>query len=357
MSDAPPPRKAGDAVHDDHEEGYLPAVVGRPRRRVGRLVLGLLGVVVLGLLAMWTLAAVATDARLPRVAVGSLDGGGGDGLTNVLLVGTDSRDGLTDEQLLQMGTERVDGDRTDTIILVQVGGGRATPVMLSFPRDLRVEPPGRDATKVNAVYGKGGPELLVETIEATTGVQIDHYAEINISGILLLTDAVGGVEVCLDGPMVDRYAGVDLPGGCQVLDGVQASGFVRARKEVVDRFGRDDLGRIARQQYFIGRALKTALAPTTLVDPVKLKRLSDVATASLTVDDRLSPLGEIRLAWALRAIATGGADRRVVPSSWREPYMVADDTAAALFDALRTGAPLPDVGRSGPEDDAATPPG
>lgn len=272
---------------------------------------------------------------------------------NVLVVGTDSREGLTDQQLEELGTEDIGTNLTDTIMLVQVSPARETAVILSFPRDLKVELPGTGATKINAVFGKGGPDLLVSTIQDYTGVSIDNYVEVNIAGFLKLTDAVGGVEVCLDAAMVDRYAGVDLPAGCQTLDGRQATGFVRSRR-VKDQFGGDDdFGRIARQQYFIKQAMTEVTSARTLFNPLKVKALIDVVAGSVTTDRDLGAAEMFRLANALKSLGAEDVATRAIPGyySAEDGFVHAyPDQAAALFQALQMAEPLPDVGTTVPEE-------
>ncbi len=269
---------------------------------------------------------------------------------NVLIVGTDSREGLSEEELLRLGTEEVDGNRTDTIMLVQVAPARPRAVVVSFPRDLRVDVPGEGVAKINGVHNLGGPNLLAQTVQGYTGVAIDHYVEVDIAGFVQLTDAIGGVEVCLESAMEDVYAAVDLPAGCSLLDGYQAAGFVRARR-TVDSFGRDDFGRIARQQYFIGQAMDKVTSAGTLLNPVKLKNLIDVVADSITTDKDLSATDMLRLANALKTIGLEDVEMRMVPGFWKAPYIYAyPEQAEALFQSLRDGTSLPDVGLTQPDE-------
>ncbi|MBW3620840.1 MAG: LCP family protein [Actinobacteria bacterium] len=270
---------------------------------------------------------------------------------NVLVVGTDSREGLTDQQLLELGTEDVGTALTDTIMLVQLSPLREEAAIVSFPRDLRVDVPGEGVLKINAVHPRGGADLLVRTVQDLTDITVDHYVEVNIAGFLEVTDAVGGVEVCLDEPMVDRYAGVDLPAGCQTLDGRKAAGFVRSRR-VRDQFGADDdFGRIARQQYFIRQAMERITSANTLANPVRVKRLIDAVAGAVTTDTDLGATQMLRLADSLADISPETVSTRAVPGYYSNetgfvhPY---EDQAEALFSALREGTRLPDVGLTAP---------
>ena len=335
----------------------------RRRRRTGwaRYVgLGLTALVVLVLataLGLWRYA----DARIDRVDLPALDhnpsddAGGVDaviqGTLNVLVVGTDSREGLSDEELEALGTEAVEGNRTDTIMIVQISPARERVVLLSFPRDLRIGIPGFGEGKINSVYGRGGPDLLIQTVQRHTGINLDHYVEVSIAGFLRLADAVGGVEVCLEEPLQDRYAGVDLPSGCQELDKVQAAGFVRARRNSTEQFGANDFGRIARQQYFVKQAMKKVTSAGTLLNPFKVKGLIDVVADSVTTDRDLGGAEMLRLANALKDVDADQLELRTVPS-YAGPSFVYEypEQAESLYQALRLGTPLPAVGQTLPEE-------
>ena len=145
-----------------------------------------------------------------------------------LVVGSDSGDDLTDEQLRSIGANRSqrDGVRTDTIILVEVPADGSRASLVSFPRDSWVEIPGHGMNKINAAYELGeedtpggGPDLLIRTVEQLSGRDVDHFVQVSLYGFVTITNAVGGVEVCLASPAKDEDANVDLPAGRQVLDG------------------------------------------------------------------------------------------------------------------------------------------
>lgn len=331
--------------------------------KVGAIAVAVL--VVLGLVVSLGMLRYASS-QIVREEIPALRDRGGEGVgdgTNaaadlpgldVLVVGLDTREGLTDEQLAELGTEDVGTSLTDTVMLVQVHPGREKAVVLSFPRDLKVEVPGHGDQKINAVHGLGGPNLLVTVVEDYTGVQIDHYAQVDLAGFLKLVDTLGGTEVCLDEPMVDAYAGVNLPSGCQRLNAAQAAGFVRSRR-VADEFGTaDDFGRIARQQYFIKQVAKQVSSAGTLFNPFRLKPLIDAVADAVIVDDQLGPRQMLDIATSLKDLDPEKVDFRVIPGFWspQTGYVHAyPEETAALLQALRQGEDLPgEIGQDAPED-------
>lgn len=264
------------------------------------------------------------------------------GRVNLLAVGTDSRAGLSDAELQAIGTEEVHGERADTIILVHLSPQRPDAVMISFPRDLKVHIPGHGTNKLNAALAYGGPDLLVKTLEDYSGIQIDHYVQGNIAGFLKLVDLVGGVEICIDEPLVDAYAGVRLPAGCNTLRGHDAAGYVRARHT----FPGGDLGRIERQQRFVRAAMRKVLSAGTFVNPVRMKRLIDAAADAVITDTGFGASEMARLAWSLRSLRPDGVDMHTVPGQERRQdgafYFVADSAnAEVLFQSIREDVALP----------------
>ena len=138
--------------------------------------------------------------------------------TTWLLVGSDSRQGLTPEQQAELGTGGDIGNgHTDTIMLVHMPAPWSdTPTtMVSIPRDSYVEIPDYGTDKINASFAVGGAALLAQTVEQATGMRLDHYAEVEFDGFARLVDAVGGVTMCPPEPISDPLAGIDLPAGCQ----------------------------------------------------------------------------------------------------------------------------------------------
>ncbi len=230
-----------------------------------------------------------------------------------LLVGLDSRSDAAGNplppQLLAQLRAGVDEGQlhTDTIILLHVSGGpnpRATAI--SIPRDSFVAlADGRGRHKINSAYGRAakeaervlaaqgvtGPELdrrsrdagrraLVATVRQFTGVPVDHYAELNLAGFVEMTEAVGGVPVCLRNPEREIRSGIDLPAGTQLVRGADALAFVRQRRGLED----GDLDRIARQQAFLAGMAQRTLSTGTLADPGAVRRLVDAVTRHVVLD-------------------------------------------------------------------------
>ena len=188
--------------------------------------------------------------------------------TTYLLVGTDSREDLTKEERQELSTGNPGGSRTDTIMLLHTGSG--PNLLLSLPRDSNVDIPGYGENKSNAAYAFGGAPLLVETVEAATGVRVDHYVEIGMGGVAGVVDAVGGIEVCPKSNMVDKQAGLRIKKGCQEVDGATALGYARSRHTS----GIGDIDRVRRQREVVAAVGKAVLSPWTVVNPVRWWRLN-----------------------------------------------------------------------------------
>jgi LCP family protein required for cell wall assembly len=233
---------------------------------------------------------------------------------NILLVGSDSRDGLSRRQLGRIQTVEVAGRRTDTIMVLHVSPDRDKPVLLSLPRDLRATINGRTG-KINAAFAFGGPDLLVKTVRETTGLPINHYVEIDFAGFQKLVDEIGGVTVCTYVPAQDTHSGLRLDPGCTNVNGSQALAYARSRyyEEWKDGDwhvdGTADLGRIKRQQLFIRSAVEKLLGEMES-DPFKVGQLVGVATSVVTVDQGLDPL---KAAAALRQAAEVGLSTYSLP--------------------------------------------
>lgn len=261
--------------------------------------------------------------------------------TTWLLVGSDSRQGLTVEQQQALATGGDIGNgRTDTILLVHVPAfGSSTPTtMVSIPRDSYVPIPGYGRDKINAAFAMGGAPSLAQTVEQATGLRLDHYAEIGFSGFADLVNALGGVTVCPTEPINDPLAGIDLPARCQRLDGADALGYVRTRATP-----RADLDRMVNQRHFMSALLHRAASPTVWLDPWRWYSVPHAATGALTVGQGDHVWDLARLAWSLHRSTTtltvpigeftGGDVGSVVV--WDH------DKAARLFDALAADQPVP----------------
>jgi LCP family protein required for cell wall assembly len=241
--------------------------------------------------------------------------------TNWLLVGSDSREGLTKAERKELRTGADEGtQRTDTLMVIHITD-EGTPTLVSLPRDSYVIIPAHTAldgmevtdrrNKINSAYGKGGAPLLVETVERNTGLHIDNYMEIGFKGIRDITNAVGGVNMCVPADVTDENSGLNLLAGCQELDGRNALAYVRMR--YADPRG--DLGRVERQQQFLSSVMKKAATPVVLLNPVSMWKLVDASTSSVNVGTGDSVQDLADLAIAMRSLSNGKGALLTVPVS------------------------------------------
>ncbi|WP_312888558.1 LCP family protein [Nonomuraea rhodomycinica] len=259
--------------------------------------------------------------------------------TNWLLVGSDSRKGLSAAQRRKLATGRAAGQRTDSMMLLHIPDGSDRPTLVSLPRDSAVTIPGKGRNKLNAAYAIGGPKLLVRTVETVTGVHVDHYMEIGFAGFVGIVDAIGGVEIDVRAAVDDPKAGLKLKKGRQVLNGSQALGYVRTRKGGA----LPDFERTKRQRQFLGAVVKKAAGPGVLLNPFTSIPLAMSATDAVTVDSDTGALDMLSL-----GLAMGDSPvTTVVPFGGNEiagggSAVKWDRTRAlALFDALKNDKPVP----------------
>jgi LCP family protein required for cell wall assembly len=283
-SAAAPPRPP--ALHSTPPK-LPPPNLPKPKRAGGLLrAKGTWGIVGVAVPVVWIVYLIAVPALAwASVATTEAFPGGTrpaeqDGST-FLVVGSDSRKGLSAEQRkdLRTGEDTGGRGRTDTIMLLHVGRGK--PVLISIPRDSLLPIPGYGTTKVNAAYAFGGPQLLVETLEAATGVRVDHYVEIGFGGVVNLVDAVGGVEICPKQDLDDKDAGLNVKKGCQDADGETALAYSRARHA----FANGDLQRVQSQREVIGGIGSKIKSPMTFLDPIRYYRVVNGGASSVTIDD------------------------------------------------------------------------
>ncbi|MER6425264.1 LCP family protein [Streptomyces sp. NPDC001137] len=245
----------------------------------------------------------------------------GDG-TNYLIVGSDSRAGLSSEQKKQLHTGSAEGKRTDSMMILHVGDSGDT--LISLPRDSNVTIPsykgstsgktyparGRQ-TKLNAAYAEDGPTLLVRTVEANMGLHIDHYVEIGFAGFANIVDAVGGVTINIDKGFKDKYSGADFKSGEQTLNGEQALAFVRTRHA----FATSDLQRTKNQQKFLSALAHQVATPSTVLNPFKLYPTLGAGLDSLTVDKDMSLWDLASMFWAMKGVSGGDGTSMNMPIS------------------------------------------
>ncbi|UIZ92611.1 LCP family protein [Corynebacterium sp. CNCTC7651] len=261
-----------------------------------------------------------------------------DGAVDILLVGSDSRTDaqgqpLSEEELARLNAGIADGEvNTDTIMVVRIpaDGSRATAV--SIPRDTYVHTEEYGNLKINGVYGahaaekreelvergmapgqqmeqqvaRAGQEGLIQAVADLTGVEVDHFAQVGLLGFVLLTDAVGGVEVCLNEAVNEPLSGANFPAGVQTLDGAQALSFVRQRHDLP----RGDLDRIVRQQAYMASLVRKMLSAGTLANPARLRDLANAAERSVTIDQGWDVMG---LAQQMSGLAGGNVTFTTIP--------------------------------------------
>ncbi|MFE9374591.1 LCP family protein [Streptomyces sp. NPDC006711] len=289
--------------------GRRPGAAPNWRRRITIGVLTLVGVLLVTSVAtyFWADGKVRREVDLSKVIDRPDEGKG----TNYLIVGSDSRDGMSADEKKKLHTGSAEGKRTDSMILLHTGDNGNT--MVSLPRDSWVTIPsfkGSDSgksfpskgkDKLNAAFSIDGPELLVRTIEANTGLHIDHYAEIGFAGFANIVDAVGGVEIDIPQDIKDKDSGADFKKGKQTLDGQQALAFVRNRHG----YAAGDLERTKNQQKFLSALASQTATPSTVLNPFKLYPVMGAGLDTLIVDKDMSLFDLGSMFWAMKGITNG----------------------------------------------------
>jgi LCP family protein required for cell wall assembly len=259
------------------------------------------------------------EQGINHISAAALGGGGDDGAIDILLVGMDSRtdahgNPLSAEELATLHAGDDVSTNTDTIILVRIPNNGQSATAISIPRDSYVQAPGDlGKTKINGVFGQvklekmkqyvedqgedpavaepkateAGREALIKTVADLTGVTVDHYAEIGLLGFSLITDAIGGVDVCLKDAVYEPLSGADFPAGWQRLNGPQALSFVRQRHDLP----RGDLDRVVRQQVVMASLAHQVISGKTLSSPATLDRLQQAVQRSVVLSDGWDIMG------------------------------------------------------------------
>ena len=279
---------------------------------------------------------------------------------NFLLVGSDSRASIDpdDPNIGAFGSEsEVGGQRSDTIMVLRIDPASERASILSFPRDLWVSIAGTGGKqRINTAFSRG-PDVLVATLQQNFGIPIQHFIEVDFRGFKGLVDAVGGVPVYFENPARDKNTGLNIPNaGCVTLNGDQALAYARSRHyeyKVNGKWrtdGTGDLGRISRQQDFIRRSLKKAVAKG-IRNPIVLNQLIDVGIQNVTVDSSLSARDLIRLGNRFRNLDPSKIDMYTVPIT---PTSI--NGAAVLLMQEQAAQPVLDIFRgteSSPTDTSA----
>ncbi|MBO0802776.1 MAG: LCP family protein [Nocardiopsaceae bacterium] len=218
------------------------------------------------------------------------------GGVNWLIVGSDSRQGLTRQQENQLVIGHdVSGMRSDTMMVLHIPDNGGRPTLVSLPRDSYVPIPGHRRNKLNAAFSSGGPSLLARTVQNVTGLRITHYAEIGFGGLVRVVNAVGGVRICVSRKLDDKKSGTHLSAGCHMLNGEQSLAFVRDRHS----FRGGDLQREHDQRVFLEALLRKATSPAVYLNPVAAATTTLDASGLLHVDNGTHLWDLYRLATAL----------------------------------------------------------
>jgi LCP family protein required for cell wall assembly len=315
-----------------------------------------------GAFALWnTTDAIAANSvdigdeeALPPPTMGEIEGD-----VTMLLVGTDSCEGPNAALSGACQAHDTDGERNDVTMLVRISDNPRRVTVVSIPRDTLVDIPdctnadggtwsGSRSTMINESYSRGGLSCSVDTVEKLTGVQIQYAAAIRWTGVINLSDAIGGVDVCVAGDISDSHTGLNLTAGNHTLQGAEALQFLRIRHGIGDG---SDLGRISNQQQFMSSLVRKLQSESVLTNPATLfsfatTAMQQVTTGQLVLSSGLAnPTRMVQIAMTLRSVpfsdivfvqyptyyAPGTSSSRVLP---------VQDAADALFEALAANKAL-----------------
>ncbi|MEU9858615.1 LCP family protein [Streptomyces sp. NPDC047974] len=293
----------------------------RKRIKIGSIVL-VVGVLAWGVgTYAWASSQMRNEVDLSKVIERPAEGD----CTTYLIVGSDSREGMTAEDKKKLHTGSAEGKRTDSMMILAACSSGNT--MISLPRDSWVTIPNfvgsesgkaypaRGGSKLNAAYAMDGPELLVRTVEFNTGLRIDHYAEIGFAGFANIVDALGGVEMNIEKGFKDKKSGADFQAGKQTLNGEQALAFVRTRYA----FAESDLARTKNQQKFLSALANQAATPGTILNPFALYPTLGAGLDTLIVDKDMSLYDLGKMFFAMKGISGGDGKSMNMPLAGSAP--------------------------------------
>jgi LCP family protein required for cell wall assembly len=319
---------------------------------------GTLGYATYDLAASFTEDAVELENQpAPPPDIGEIEGG-----VNLLVTGIDE----CEPEYAHFFGERCTGaDASSTLndvnILLHISDEPRRVTVVSFPRDLILQSPGctrvdgstwrGGSVQINELYDIGGLNCVVNTVSELSDQPIQFAATVTFGGVIEITDAVGGVEVCLARGMRDRNTGIDWPAGPRVIQGIEALQFLRTRYGV----GGSDLARISNQQQYMSRLARKLVSEEVLTDPATMYRLASSALRSVDPSTSLTnPLTLVQIALAVRDVpfeeivfvqyptnAAPGDPNRVVPN-----YAAAEP----LWQALTDNRPIELTGEVGAND-------
>ncbi|MBV8979870.1 MAG: LCP family protein [Acidimicrobiia bacterium] len=241
------------------------------------------------------------------------------GTFNVLLVGSDSRANVEGNSAFNDKSAPVTGQRSDTIMVLHADTRQKKAMILSIPRDLYVPIAGTTGSnRVNTAFDDGA-QRLVDTIQTDLGIKINHYVQVDFVGFQAIVNSVNGVDIYVPAPARDKLSGLDIKtAGCAHLDGFQALAWARSRHFEEYEGGRwqsdptGDLGRIQRQQDFIRRMLRKALATR---NPIKVNELIGDGIKNVTIDQEMSSSDILRLAGKFRSLNADTVDMATLPTT------------------------------------------
>lgn len=281
--------------------------------------------------------------------IGAIEGG-----VNMFIAGTDA----CEPEYADLFGDRcsgadAEGELNDVNMLVHISDNPRRVTVISFPRDLMVPIPSctrEDGSEtqamrkqmLNSAYGYGGLACVVKTVSQLTGMDIQYAAKVTWGGVIQITNAVGGVDVCLANGIRDPYTGIDWPAGMRNIQGWDALQFLRTRHGVGNG---GDLGRISNQQQYMSRLARKLVSEDVLTNPATLYKLATTAVDNVTPSQSLTnPVTLVQIALAVKDVPFDEIvflqypvyddpddSNRVIPN---------EEAAAALWDALATNQPL-----------------
>ena len=315
----------------------------RVLRRFATAVGGLLVGVVLVALVVTQVVWSRADANLTRVPLSELaQAAEATGARFFLVVGSDARDGVSDDDRSQLPLGEFDGERADVVIVVAITPDRQHVSLMSVPRDLLVLD-GERYRKLTDVFNSGADDL-VRVIRTNTGIRVNHYAAVSLGGFIDIVRTLGTVEVCLDAPLRDARSGANFTAGCHDMDALDALAYVRSRSGP-----RGDFDRIERQQTFIRAVLREMVSTRVLTNPRQLLGIVENVSRNVTTDAQLRVSTMAGLTDELRTVVGAGLPMTTVPAYPRRingiEYMVAYGPGArALYAEMMGDTPVADRG-------------
>jgi LCP family protein required for cell wall assembly len=280
---------------------------------------------------------ISDGAALPPT-LGGLDGG-----ADILLVGSDSRDGQGDGygDPKVVGTGRLN----DATVLVHISADHTRATAISFPRDMLVDipsckgedgkpdVPGATHVMLNTALSRGGLGCVVRTVKSITGMDIPYAGVVQFNGVAAVSDAVGGVPVCLAKPLKDKNVDLDLPAGINVIHGRDAAEFLRTRHGVGDQ---SDLDRISNQQVFLGALVRMVTSSDTLTNPAKVYGIARAVVENMSLSTSMdSPAAIASIALTVKDVPTDRFTFVQYPNVRRTDGRVDPDTQAGA-ELIRT---------------------